>query len=717
MTVAVLMLLSIGRALAGEPATAVATITAGFVTGITVTSGGSGYTSEPAVTLSGGGGSGATAKAILSGDKVALILVLTAGSGYSKAPMVVVEVPPEPLGVKLEMVPKLTVEGPAGSNARVDSAASLNGPWTMWTNVTVGLEGTVLVDLSPGSAARFYRAVAEQRPVGPTGFVWINPGTFVMGSPVSEPDRQSDEVQHTVTLKQGCWLSDHEVTQGEYQSVMTANPSKFTGDLNRPVEQVSWVDAVSYCQNLTDRERAAGRITAQQAYRLPTEAEWEYAARAGSTEARYGELEVIAWWSGNSGSQTHPVKQKAANAWGLHDMIGNVWEWCSDWEAPYSTTDQADPTGPTNGMDKVNRGGSYLNNRWDNRFSARASNSINDNNEPIGIRVVLAATNSESGSIVSPYLVKQPEDLVLSVGQTANFLVTVNGTAPIAYQWQFNGMNLAGATQSTLVVTNAQLSSAGDYRVEVSNSGGSVISAVAKLTVNPSKLEGGTSGFVWIPPGTFVMGSPESEPDRFFDEVQHSVTLTQGFWLSDHEVTQAEYRSVMGNNPTQYKGETLPVERVSWDDAVLYCHKLTERERAAGRITAQQAYRLPTGAEWEYAARAGTTGARHGELDAIGWHASNPGTQTHSVKQKSPNAWGLYDMLGNVWEWCSDWYGDYPTGSVTDPTGPISGLFRVIRGGSWGDGARYARSAVRMQEAQGGRSGILGFRPALSSVR
>ena len=164
MTVAVLMSLSIGRALAGETATAVATITAGFVTGITVTSGGSGYTSEPAVTLTGGGGSGAAAKTILSGDKVSLVVVLTAGTGYSTAPTVVVEAPTKQIGVRLELVPKLTVEGPASSNARVDSAASLNGPWTMWTNVTVGAEGTVLVDLSPGSAARFYRGVAEKPP-------------------------------------------------------------------------------------------------------------------------------------------------------------------------------------------------------------------------------------------------------------------------------------------------------------------------------------------------------------------------------------------------------------------------------------------------------------------------------------------------------------------------------------------------------------------------
>ncbi|MBM3903475.1 MAG: formylglycine-generating enzyme family protein, partial [Verrucomicrobia bacterium] len=149
-------------------------------------------------------------------------------------------------------------------------------------------EGVVLVDLTPGSVRRFYRTVADPKPAGPSGFVWIPPGTFVMGSPSSEEGRYADEVQHTVTLTQGFWMSDHEVTQSEYQAVMGNNPSVFKGDLNRPVEQVSWDEAVLYCQKLTERERAAGRITAQQAYRLPTEAEWEYAARAGTTGARYG---------------------------------------------------------------------------------------------------------------------------------------------------------------------------------------------------------------------------------------------------------------------------------------------------------------------------------------------------------------------------------------------------------------------------------------------
>ena len=362
------MALFCGLLNAGEPATAVATITAGFVTGITVTSGGSGYTSEPSVTITGGGGSGATAKAILSEDKVAVVVVLTSGSGYTGSPTVVVEAPPKALGVRLELVPKLTLEGPAGSNARVDSAASLNGPWTMWTNATVGFEGTVLVDLSPGSAARFYRAVAEQRPVDPTGFVWIAPGTFVMGSPESEDGRESSEVIHTVTFTLGCWMSDHETTQAEYQLVMGSNPSYRKGE-SLPVEQVSWDDAVAYCKKLTERERAAGRITYQQAYRLPTEAEWEYAARAGTAGARYGELDAIAWHGGNSGSETHAVKQKTANVWGLHDMIGNVSEWCGDWYGNYPTASVTDPTGPNSGSYRVRRGGS-----WD-RYAAREARS------------------------------------------------------------------------------------------------------------------------------------------------------------------------------------------------------------------------------------------------------------------------------------------------------------------------------------------------------
>ena len=158
------------------------------------------------------------------------------------------------------------------------------------------------------------------------------------------------------------------------------------------------------------------------------------------------------------------------------------------------------------------------------------------------------------------------------------------------------------------------------------------------------------------------------------------------------------------------------VERVSWNDAVRYCQKLTEGDRAAGRITDQQAYRLPTEAEWEHAARAGTTGARHGELDAIAWYDGNSVGETHAVKGKQANAWGLYDMIGNVSEWCSDRYGDYPSGPVIDPTGASLGSDRVVRGGSWLRDPRSTTSARRLSIFSGGQENDLGFRPALSSV-
>ncbi len=384
---ALLWLLSV-RCLGGQAATAVATVTAGFVTTITVTSGGSGYTSEPLVTITGGGGIGATAKSILSGDKVAGVVMLTVGSGYSGLPTVLIEDPPTPFSVQLRLVPELTIKGPAGSLSRVESAAHTTGPWTTLTNVIVGTEGSVVVDLSPGSTTRFYRAV-QGGGAGPSGFVWIAPGSFVMGS-TNESWLGAGEIQHVVTLTQGFWLSDHEVTQGEYQGVMAKNPSYFKADLNLPVEQVSWNDAVLFCQKLTERERLSGRIAAKQAYRLPTEAEWEYAARAGTTGPIYAEvLFDIAWVSGNSKNQTHLVKQKAPNAWGLYDMFGNVMEWCSDWYGAYPTGSVVDPAGPSSGSDRVLRGANWYN--GDARAAARSLLRPDFGARQAGFRLVLSS--------------------------------------------------------------------------------------------------------------------------------------------------------------------------------------------------------------------------------------------------------------------------------------------------------------------------------------
>jgi len=260
-------------------------------------------------------------------------------------------------------------------------------------------------------------------------------------------------------------------------------------------------------------------------------------------------------------------------------------------------------------------------------------------------------------------------------------------------------------------------------------------------------------GWVCVPAGSYTMGSPDDEPGRYDNETQHQVTLTCGFLMKATEVTQAEWQAVMGSNPSYCVscGGTCPVERVSWNKVVAYCNALSSSEGlercyqdsggadydaadAAARVPpawpqglACLGYRLPTEAEWEYAARAGTqtafyTGAITNagndcgddpNLDLAGWYCGNAGGSIHPVGGKPANAWGLYDMLGNVWEWCWDWYGDYP-GAVSDPLGPPAGSYRVTRGGSRNDYAVYARAANRSGYGPNGVSYNLGFRPVRS---
>ena len=218
--------------------------------------------------------------------------------------------------------------------------------------------------------------------------------------------------------------------------------------------------------------------------------------------------------------------------------------------------------------------------------------------------------------------------------------------------------------------------------------------------------------FKLIPAGKFTMGDASGDED----ETPHEVTLTKPFKMGIHEVTQAQYKQVMGVTPSKFKGANNPVEMVSWDDAVEFCRRLSAlpAENEAGNV-----YRLPTEAEWEYACRAGTTtkysfGDDESELEQYGWCYANSGENTHPVGSKQPNAWGLYGMQGNVAEWCQDWYGDYPSGSVTDPTRSTSGSFRVYRGGSWLNTAEGCRSAFRYWNLPSGLAFDLGFRVCLS---
>jgi formylglycine-generating enzyme required for sulfatase activity len=207
--------------------------------------------------------------------------------------------------------------------------------------------------------------------------------------------------------------------------------------------------------------------------------------------------------------------------------------------------------------------------------------------------------------------------------------------------------------------------------------------------------------YVWIPPGRFKMGCSARDNECASNEKPaHSVTITKGFWLGQTPVTQAAYQRVIGTNPSRFRGGRLPVESVKWTQAKAYC------EAVGGR--------LPTEAEWEYAARAGSDASRYGDLDAIAWYNGNSEGKTHEVGLKQANRWGLHDLLGNVWEWVGDWYDEkyYELSPSADPTGPASGQSRVVRGGSWFSGSRNLRSSDRDRDSPDFRVDYIGFRCA-----
>jgi len=231
-------------------------------------------------------------------------------------------------------------------------------------------------------------------------------------------------------------------------------------------------------------------------------------------------------------------------------------------------------------------------------------------------------------------------------------------------------------------------------------------------------------GMVWIQPGRFQMGSFPGEQGHGTDEAPPTeVILTHGFWMGECEVTQEEYAALIGANPSAFQGQTnLPVEKITWNEANAYCVKLSIREREAGRLPPGFVYRLPTEAEWEYVCRAGTNtrfsfgdDSGNTELGAHAWFTNNSDSSSHPVGQLKPNAWGLYDLHGNVWEWCHDlWQDAYPGGTLTNYTGPTEGWLRVARGGSWLYDASFCRSANRDNYGPDNRCSDIGFRIALA---
>ena len=618
----------------------------------------------------------------------------------------------------LEQAPNATVVPDAAVRAKISASGY---PWRVRDNTT-GIEMLLI----PG-------------------------GTFTMGCSASNfYGCNDDETNHQVTLSKAFYLGKTEVTQAQWQAKIGSNPSysqppNDTLDTSRPVEQVSWNDIAGF-------NTATG-------LRLPSEAEWEYACRGGTTTAFHSMLGYpdgtnddnllvnIAWYSNNSGWTAHAVGGKVANAFGIYDMSGNVYEWCNDWYGSYAASNATNPAGPSSGSYRVLRGGGWYDDANVCRSSYRLYVGPDDRFTDVGFRVARTPdfTPAPTVTAISPASGLTTGGTPITVNGT-NFSgaisVTVGGVAATSVNvisatvlTAVTPAGSIGPAESVSVTTpggTGTLASAFSYYEAGTPSWATVLEVLPDAAVVPDDIVRANivaSGLPWrvrdnssgiemllIPGGTFTMGcSASSSFGCNSYETNHQVTLSKAFYLAKTEVTQAQWQAKMGSNPSYFSGNpNNPVEKVSWNDI-------------AGFNTAT-GLRLPSEAEWEYACRGGTTTAFHSMpgypngtnddslLGNIAWYSSNNSPNgTKPVAGKVANAFGMYDMSGNVYEWCNDWDGSYAAGNVTDPTGPSVGQYgsyRVLRGGSWSNSSNICRSSIRINDDPGTRYNILGFRVA-----
>ena len=577
---------------------------------------------------------------------------------------------------------------------------------------------------------------------------WIAPGSFMMGSPKQEKGRYSDEgPQNRVSITKGFWLADTPCTQELWQAMTGTNPSQHFGP-KRPVEKVSWDDVTDALNGLS--QRLLGLDPG-----LPSEAQWEYACRAGTTTV-YNVGDTLSPEDANFAGElngTCDVKRYRPNAWGLFDIHGNVWEWCRDGKRKYSETPQVDPTDDSEGSNRVIRGGSWFDVVRYVRSACRSRFVPGHRGSLLGFRL-LSLASSEPSRFGAAEVFSHVFSIHDFDAKPIEFPLA--DLVPVSRQPTLKSESEpARSTRTSTLLLSSNLEKIRYERVEKPEwavaYGQDPYGTYADIRVDGLGVETTPvrQRLRWIPPGRFQMGSPEGEPGRRDDESLHEVTLSHGYWMFDTPCTQRLWQAVMSNNPSTFKDPDRPVENVSWDDANEFAASWNRKLTRFGIE-----FRLPTEAEWEYACRAGTASAIYSgdleilgdanapALDAIAWYGGNSGHEydldasesleyswlsdqqypakrggTRKVKGKAPNALGLYDMLGNVWEWCSDWYSPYGGDSSIDPTGDIEGSARVVRGGSWFGGAAHVRSAYRHAHAPVIRSGYLGFRLLSSATK
>ncbi len=543
----------------------------------------------------------------------------------------------------------------------------------------------------------------------------IPSGKFVMGSRVDDKEAYNTEKpQHNVRISRPFYLGIYEVTQSQYEAVMGTNSISLTSTGQHPVTFVSWLDAVRFCNALSAREALTpyydvngDKVTIPArnglGYRLPTEAEWEYACRA-ETETKYsfGDdpslMDSYGWHHDNSGG-IHPVGQKRPNAFGLYDMHGNVEEWCSDaFDGNYY--ERAPPVDPflhSGTFGSVTRGGSA---DLDPRCCRSAYRGFGDHLWQIGFRVAR--------------------------GQSPGI------------------KNLAISAQSGMSLSkeSTPIQRSGEAKQQVSRTVRPNSKVAPKLRADWSSPTT-KMAFVRIRGGEFNMGSPDDDKEAFNTERPPHLVRISAFYLGVIEVTQAQYEDVMGSNPSYFSStgtgkdkvagkstDQYPVEQVSLFDAIRFCNALSKKDGLTPYYHVNgetveipdrngPGYRLPTEAEWEYACRGGKTtkysfGNEPSALGECGWFGLNSTGSSHPVADKRPNDFGLYDMHGNVCEWCSDGWDAhyYKLTPDDDPPGAGGATSRVFRGGGWDSEPRECRSANRYRFAPGNMSYFLGFRVA-----
>ncbi len=512
--------------------------------------------------------------------------------------------------------------------------------------------------------------------------LFVEGGSFVMGELEG-----SESPAHRVNLTYDLYVGKYPVTFQEYDRYCDATEYSGPDDEGwgrgkRPVVNLAWLQVIEYCNWLSEMEglpaayhvdgnlldengRKTNDLLRVRGYRLPTEAEWEYAARGGKKGGGYrysgsNDPDSVAWYEGNSQSATQEVGMKAPNELGLHDMSGNVWEWCSDRSLGYSDREETNPHNIA-GYKRVIRGGCWFSPAENVRVACR------EDSEPVGL---------------------------------------------------YNGVG---------------------FRI-------CRISSTGKVEIDTRGSDGPLPVMEFVERGSFRMGSALAGA-LLDEEPVHGVALSYDFHMGRYEVTFGEYDAFCTATGRQLPPDegwgrgSRPVINVTWWDAVEYCNWLSEREglrpayddygylldsngQETTDVSTVAGYRLPTEAEWEYAARGGKKGRGYkysgsDDIDEVAWYGDNSRSTTQEVGMKAPNELGLYDMSGNVWEWCSDWYSHdyYDESPEVNPYNDLIDLERVMRGGSAGLDPTCARVTSRESLEPSAAGNGVGFRVCRTAIK